>query len=51
MIGVNNYQISYLANSSRNVTISVVPEPSPALLLICSIGMLRLLRPRRRQIR
>jgi hypothetical protein len=50
-VGSNTFQISYAANGGKNVTISVVgtvvPEPSPGLLLLLGFGLLRIFQRRR----
>ncbi len=46
-IGANNFQISYLADSGRDVTLMAIPEPSGFLLIISGIAMMQMIRPRR----
>ncbi len=51
IVGPNTYQISYLADSARDVTLTVVPEPSQILLLLAGLTPIVMARSRRRASR
>ena len=45
--GLNSFRISYTADVGRDVTVTVVPEPSETLLMAVGLAALHLVRPRR----